>query len=49
MNDEAKKIMKLAGISDVWVKTQGNTGTRINLVKAIFDALRKLHFYKTGE
>lgn len=49
MNDEAKKIMKLAGINDVWVKTQGNTGTRINLIKAIFDALKKLHYYKTGE
>lgn len=49
MNDEAKKLMRLAGVSDVWMKTQGNTGTRINLIKAIFDALRKLHYYKTGE
>jgi len=49
MNDEAKKIMRLAGISDVWVKTYGNTGTRINLIKAIFDALKKLHNYKIGE
>lgn len=49
MNDEAKKIIKLAGIEDVWVKTYGNTGTRINLIKAIFNALKKLHFYKTGD
>lgn len=48
MNDEAKKIMRLAGIKDVWIKTRGNTGTRINLIKAIFDALKKLHYYKTG-
>ncbi len=49
MNDEAKKIMKLVGIEDVWVKSYGNTGTRINLIQAIFDALRKLHYYKTGD
>ncbi|MBU5689929.1 MAG: 30S ribosomal protein S5 [Candidatus Aenigmatarchaeota archaeon] len=49
MNDEAKKIIKLAGIEDVWVKTYGNTGARINLIKAIFNALKQLHFYKTGD
>ncbi|MEM5878172.1 MAG: 30S ribosomal protein S5 [Candidatus Aenigmatarchaeota archaeon] len=49
MNDEAKKIIKLAGIEDVWVKTYGNTGARINLIKAIFNALKRLHFYKTGD
>jgi len=49
MNDEAKKIMRLAGIEDVWVKSFGNTGARINLILAIYDALRKLHNYKTGD
>jgi small subunit ribosomal protein S5 len=48
MNDEAKKIMRLAGIEDVWVKSYGNTGMRINLIQAIFDGLKKLHSYKTG-
>jgi small subunit ribosomal protein S5 len=49
MNDEAKKIMRLAGIEDVWVKSFGNTGARINLIQAIYDALKKLHYYKTGD
>jgi len=49
MNDEAKKIMKLVGIEDAWVKTFGNTGARMNLIQAIYDALRKLHYYKTGD
>jgi small subunit ribosomal protein S5 len=49
MNDEAKKIMRLAGIEDVWMKSFGNTGARINLIQAIHDALRKIHYYKTGD
>ncbi len=48
VSDEAKKIMRLAGIEDVWVKSYGNTGMRINLIQAIFDGLKKLHNYKTG-
>lgn len=48
--NEAKKILKLAGIKDVWVKTYGNTGMRINLVNALFEALRKSYIYdKSGE
>ena len=34
--------MKIAGIKDVWSKTLGQTGTKINLVGACFDALGKL-------
>ncbi len=40
--DEAKKILRLAGIKDVWVKTFGMTSTRINLAFAIFEALKNL-------
>lgn len=43
--DEAKKILRLAGIKDVWVRTFGNTPARINLVSALFDALKKLYIY----
>ncbi len=46
INDECKKILKLAGIRDVWSKTKGQTSSRINLVKACIDALRKLNQYK---
>jgi small subunit ribosomal protein S5 len=45
-SDEAKKILRLAGIKDVWVKTFGNTKMRINLITAIFNALKNLYVYE---
>ncbi|MFH1623292.1 MAG: 30S ribosomal protein S5 [Candidatus Aenigmatarchaeota archaeon] len=45
-DDESKKILKMAGIKDVWMKTYGNTGMRINLVNAVFDALKNLYAYE---
>lgn len=45
-DDESKKILRLAGIKDVWVKTFGNTRMRVNLISAIFDALKKLYIYE---
>ncbi|HDD46223.1 MAG TPA: 30S ribosomal protein S5 [Candidatus Aenigmarchaeota archaeon] len=41
--NEIKKILRLAGIKDIWVKTFGQTRTRINLALAVFDALNKLN------
>ena len=48
-DNESKKILRLAGIKDVWVKTFGNTGMRINLITAIYDALKKLYIYERAE
>lgn len=42
-SEETKKILKLAGINDVWVKTSGKTSTRNNLVLAVFDAIKNLN------
>jgi small subunit ribosomal protein S5 len=42
-NPTVKKIIGLAGIKDIWVKTSGKTETRINLTYAVFDALRNLN------
>lgn len=42
-SEETRKILKLAGIDDVWVKTQGKTSTRNNLALAVFDALKNLN------
>jgi len=42
IEEECKKILLLAGISDVWSKTSGQTKTKINLVKACFEALKQL-------
>lgn len=39
---ECQKVLKLAGIKDVWSKTKGQTRTKINLITACFDALRNL-------
>ena len=38
---ELKKILKLAGIKDVYSKTFGKKRTTFNLIKACFDALKK--------
>jgi len=39
---ECQKILRLAGITDVWSKTRGCTTTKMNVVYACFDALKKL-------
>src|SRR3989344_206785 len=39
--DELKKILRLAGIKDVYSKTFGKTKTTTNLAKACLDALKK--------
>jgi len=39
--DQLKKILKLAGIKDVYSKTFGKQRTTINLVKACIEALKK--------
>jgi len=46
VSDEVKKILRLAGISDIWCKSRGNTQMRANLIKATFEALKKLDTYK---
>lgn len=42
---ETRKLLKMAGIKDIWVKTFGNTSNRINLIYAVFDALKNLYIY----
>ena len=39
---ECAKILALAGIKDVWSRTKGQTATKVNLIGAVMDALRKL-------
>jgi len=41
IGDECKKILKIAGIKDVYSRTSGKKRTTINLAKACVDALRK--------
>ena len=46
VSNEIKKIMRMAGISDIWCKSRGNTKMRINFAMAVFSALKKLNVYK---
>jgi small subunit ribosomal protein S5 len=39
---ECSKIMRLAGIKDVWAKSYGSTGTKANLIMAYMKAMQKL-------
>jgi len=39
---ECQKILKLAGIKDVWSKTFGVTSTKSNVINACFNALKEL-------
>jgi len=47
-SEESKKILRLAGVHDIWVKTMGQTATRNNLVIAVFNALKNLNQGKGG-
>jgi small subunit ribosomal protein S5 len=44
--DELKKVLRLAGIKDVYSKTFGKKRTTFNLVKACIDALKKTNLRK---
>ncbi len=46
IGDEGKKVLKLAGIKDVYAVTKGQTRTTFNLGKAIIDALTKTNEMK---
>jgi len=41
-DDEMKKLFRLAGIRDIWIKSRGKTKTKYNHVLAAFDALKRL-------
>ena len=41
IGDELKKVLKLAGIKDIYGVTKGQTRTTFNAVKACFQALMK--------
>lgn len=43
---ECQKILKLAGIKDVWSITDGQTRSKLNLLYACFGALKKLIQFK---
>jgi len=46
---ECQKILKLAGIKDVWSRTEGQTRSKLNLLYACFEALGKLIQFKINQ
>lgn len=42
----SKKVLQLAGVTDVWSRTSGQTKTTVNTAKATFKALRKTALMK---
>ncbi len=42
ISQEAKKILQLAGVKDVWSKIEGRTHTKTNVLRACFDAMKQL-------
>jgi small subunit ribosomal protein S5 len=49
VGDECKKILRLAGIKDVYGKTFGQTRTTINLARACIDALKMTNRIKSSD
>ncbi len=43
VNNEAKKVMRLAGMKDIWSKRFGESRSRSNYALAIFDAFKKMN------
>ena len=46
VSNEAKKVMRLAGIRDMWTKRQGESKTRNNYILAIFDAFKRMNMMR---
>lgn len=49
IEEQCKKLLQFAGIKDVYSKTRGQTKTKINLIKACFEALKQLSSIKVPE
>jgi small subunit ribosomal protein S5 len=49
-SEVAKVVLRLAGISDVWTRSYGETRTTHNMAKAVYNALKKTYeFYPPHE
>ncbi len=46
---EAKILMSLAGVSDLYGKSRGQTKTRLNFVKALFKSIKQLNSIRVSE
>ena len=46
---ECQKVLKLAGIKDVWSKADGQTRSKLNVLSACFEALKQIVQFKISE
>ncbi len=46
-SEGVKKMLELAGIKNIYVESRGQTRTRENMMKATFEALKKLNEYES--
>ncbi len=46
---EVAKVLKLAGVQDIWSKVRGQSRNMINVVKALEDALHNLNSTKVQD
>ncbi len=46
-SDTVKTMLELAGINDIWVKTRGNTKTRENVIKSVYNAFKNANSMRT--
>ena len=46
--ENIKDVLKFAGIADVWCKSSGSTGTKLNFVRAAVEALRNTNKMKVS-
>lgn len=49
INDEAKKIIRLAGIRDIWSMSDGESRSRLNYAFAIYNAFKNMNSMKFPE
>jgi small subunit ribosomal protein S5 len=42
-SETARLVLKLAGIEDIWTLTKGDTRSRANMAKAVFEALANMY------
>ncbi len=47
--DVAKVVLRMAGITDVWTKTMGETRTTYNFARATYNALKNTYSFVTPE
>lgn len=48
-SDDVKKVLRLAGIQDLWIQSRGKTRTRENHISALFNAFKNMNKVKTTD